>query len=197
VDPDSKRLRVSVSDGTGRAVRDGGLSRWLAATAPARTAGEVSIALVSDARMRALNRKYRGQNSPTDVLSFGSDQAPADAVGISPSSWGPTRARAATSRRARAAGAAVVFIVGDIVIATGVARRQATEAGHSYQSELRVLALHGLLHLLGHDHHDRHDQGQMARLEARLRRKGGLAAGLIERAAARPSLRRGARRATR
>jgi probable rRNA maturation factor len=207
VDPDSKRLRVSVSDGTGRAVRDGGLARWLAATAPARAAGEVSVALVSDARMRALNRKYRGQNSPTDVLSFGSDQAPTDSVRISQSSRRPTfsnafgapppsaaaRARAATSRRARAAGAAVAFIVGDIVIATGVARRQATEAGHSYQSELRLLALHGLLHLLGYDHHDRRDHGRMARLEATLRRKGGLGTGLIERAA----VRRGSRRATR
>ncbi len=73
MDPDSKRLRVSVSDGTGRAVRDGGLARWLAATAPARAAGEVSIALVSDARMRALNRKYRGKDKTTDVLAFAHD----------------------------------------------------------------------------------------------------------------------------
>ena len=50
--------------------------------------------------------------------------------------------------------------LGDIVIATGVAQRQATEAGHSVGTELRVLALHGLLHLLGYDH-DR-DDGQMA-----------------------------------
>ena len=71
--------------------------------------------------------------------------------------------------------------LGDIVIATGVARRQAREAGHPYNTELRVLALHGLLHLLGFDHHDTKDNGRMARLEARLRRKGGLAAGLIER----------------
>ena len=71
---------------------------------------------------------------------------------------------------------------GDIVIATGVAKRQAKDAGHSLQAELRVLALHGLLHLLGYDHHARDDGGQMARVEARLRRKGGLTSGLIERA---------------
>jgi len=155
VDPDSKRVRVLVSDGTGRAVRDGGLARWLAAVAPPRAAGEVSVALVSDARMRALNRQYRRQDKATDVLSFVAD-AP----------------------------------LGDIVIAAGVARRQAKEAGHSYQAELRVLALHGLLHLLGYDHHDAKDKGRMARAEARLRRKGGLATGLIERAAEKPRTRR-------
>jgi probable rRNA maturation factor len=71
-------------------------------------------------------------------------------------------------------------VLGDIAIATGVARRQARDVGHTYAQELRVLALHGLLHLLGYDHHA--DGGRMARLESRLRRKGGLSAGLTERA---------------
>lgn len=70
-------------------------------------------------------------------------------------------------------------VLGDVVIAAGVAARQAVRAGHSLQAELRVLALHGLLHLLGYDHE--HDDGRMARLELRLRRKGGLREGLIER----------------
>jgi probable rRNA maturation factor len=71
--------------------------------------------------------------------------------------------------------------LGDVVIAIGTARRQARDAGHSYQSELRVLALHGLLHLLGYDHEHADDAGRMRRIEARLRRRGGLRAGLIER----------------
>jgi probable rRNA maturation factor len=71
-----------------------------------------------------------------------------------------------------------VFL-GDIVIARGVARRQAREAGHPESTEWRVLALHGLLHLLGYDHET--DNGRMARVEARLRRAGGLPVGLIER----------------
>jgi probable rRNA maturation factor len=155
VDPGSKRLRVSVTDGAGRRVRDGGLSAWLTSVAPARATGEVAVALVTDARIRELNRRFRHADKNTDVLSF---------------SFAHSAERRAHSE------------LGDIVIATGVARRQAKEAGHSLQAELRVLALHGLLHLLGYDHHSRDDRGRMARVEARLRRKGGLRAGLIERA---------------
>jgi probable rRNA maturation factor len=153
VDPDSS-LRVTVSDGRGRPLRAAGLARWLAGVAPARARGEVAVAIVGDARMRALNRRYRRKDRPTDVLSFpaGDDPAPA-------------------ARR----------VLGDVVIASGVARRQAREAGHAYATELRMLALHGLLHLLGYDHEDPADAGRMARTEARLRRKGGLRLGLIER----------------
>ena len=66
------------------------------------------------------------------------------------------------------------------MIAIGRARRQARDAGHRLGDELRLLALHGLLHLAGYDHE--RDAGRMARVERALRRKGGLEAGLIERA---------------
>jgi probable rRNA maturation factor len=69
--------------------------------------------------------------------------------------------------------------LGDVIIAAGVARRQALAAGHSLQTELKVLALHGLLHLLGYDHET--DDGRMLRVERRLRLKCGLREGLIER----------------
>ncbi len=166
MDPDSKRLSVFVSDGRGRPVRDGGLSRWLAAAAPARARGEVAVALVSDAHIRKLNSQYRRKPVPTDVLSFPARSGISDPgfLAADPGSRIPARA------------------LGDIVIATGIARRQARDACHSYQTELRVLALHGLLHLLGYDHDRKNDAGRMARLEARLRRKGGLRAGVIERA---------------
>jgi probable rRNA maturation factor len=141
-------LRVTVTDGRGRPVRDAGLARWLAAVAPAGTLGEVAVALASDALVRTLNQRYRHTNSPTDVLSF-----PAGERGF----------------------------LGDIVIATGVAKRQARERRHPYRTELRVLALHGLLHLLGYDHENPVDKGAMARIEGRLRRKGGLSDGLIGR----------------
>jgi probable rRNA maturation factor len=144
-----RSLQVSASDEQGRPLR-GSLARWLAEVAPARARGSVAIAVVSDARVRALNRRYRRKDQATDVLSF-----PAESAGD------PAR------------------YLGDIVIARGVARRQARAIGHPETTELRVLALHGLLHLLGYDHE--HDDGQMARLERRLRRKGGLREGLIER----------------
>ena len=73
-------------------------------------------------------------------------------------------------------------LLGDIAIAVGVARRQARDAGHAFATEVRVLALHGLLHLLGYDHET--DTGEMARAEARLRRRSGLPSGLIERGGA-------------
>ena len=110
--------------------------------------------------MRILNRSYRRRDYATDVLSF------------------------EAGRRASRTPHSASSHLGDIVIATGVARRQAREAGHSYQTELRVLALHGLLHLLGYDHERPDDRGRMARREAGLRRKGGLKAGLIARAGA-------------
>ena len=75
--------------------------------------------------------------------------------------------------------------LGDVVIAHGVAARQAAAAGHSLNTEIRVLALHGLLHLLGYDHE--RDDGKMRRLERRLRVLGGLREGLIERATHTPS----------
>ena len=141
-----------------------GLAAWLRRVAPAKARGAVSIALVSDQRVRALNKTYRRKDYATDVLSFPSfSSVPSvPAVPSNPQSPIPNP------------------FLGDIVIARGVARRQARDARHSEQTELRVLALHGLLHLLGYDHEQ--DRGTMRRVEQRLRRKGGLPAGLIERA---------------
>jgi probable rRNA maturation factor len=72
-------------------------------------------------------------------------------------------------------------IAGDLAISVETAARQAREAGHPLATELQILVLHGVLHLAGYDHET--DSGQMARKEAALRRRFGLAHGLIERAA--------------
>jgi len=132
-----------------------GLGPWMVKHAPAKAKGDLSIAIVSDRRMRALNRQFRGNDAVTDVLSFPADTS--------------TSLRAGEPR-----------FLGDIVIASGVATKQAKAAGHTLQTEVRVLALHGLLHLIGYDHES--DDGMMARAERRLRKKAGLKEGLIERA---------------
>jgi probable rRNA maturation factor len=167
--PQRPRLRVAVSDEEGHPVGRS-LARWLSSVAPSRARGTVRVALVSDRRSRTLNRTYRGIDRPTDVLSF-----PADPANPRRQPAGdPGRPDHGSGGRINGAG-----LLGDIVIAVGVMRRQARQAGHDETTELRVLALHGLLHLLGYDHE--RDAGQMARVERRLRRKGGLREGLIER----------------
>jgi probable rRNA maturation factor len=153
-DPDST-LTVDVTDGRGRAVAGGSLARWIRSIAPASARGALAIAIVPDAQIRKLNRRYRRVDKPTDVLSFSSDTP---------------------------------GVLGDIVIARGISRRQAREHRHGVETELRILALHGLLHLIGYDHDNVKDAGRMRRAEERLRRKGGLPAGLIARAPASPAL---------
>src|SRR5437868_3783330 len=99
--------------------------------------------------MRRMNREFRGKDKPTDVLSFS----------------------AAQNGKSK--------IAGDIAICKEIARSHARALGHSLETELKVLLLHGLLHLAGHDHEK--DQGKMAALEQELRAKLKLPTGLIER----------------
>jgi probable rRNA maturation factor len=184
-------LRVSVVDAKGVGLRAPGLAAWLVRVAPKAAAGEVTVAIVPDARVRALNRTYRAKDKATDVLSFPSGLQTSDlrlqegpAVRSpqsevrSPKSGVRSPKSGVRSPKSGVRSPKSAFL-GDIVIARGVARRQARDAGHSESIEWRVLALHGLLHLLGYDHEI--DNGRMAKLEARLRRHGGLPAGLIER----------------
>jgi probable rRNA maturation factor len=133
------------------------LGRFLsAAQAAVRLKGQVTVLLTTDAAIRKLNRQFRGKNKATDVLSF-----PAE---------GPLP------------GSPVEEIAGDIAISVTTALGQAAEQGHSLSTEIKVLILHGLLHLAGYDHEA--DAGQMARRERLLRAKLGLPQGLIERAEA-------------
>ena len=159
-------LHVLVADDRGRRLSAPGLARWLARVAPARAHGTVSVALVGDACIRRLNRQYRGIDRATDVLSFPYIEGDGSPYVYRGGSRPPVT-------------------LGDIVIARGVARRQAREAGHAERTELRVLALHGLLHLLGYDHEG---DGRMRGVERRLRRKGGLREGLIDRSLRHPVL---------
>jgi probable rRNA maturation factor len=133
------------------------LARFLSqAQTAVRLRGEVTVVLTTDAAIRKLNRRFRGKNKATDVLSF-----PADGIGAEE-------------------------IAGDLAISVPIALRQAVEQNHSLSTEIKVLILHGLLHLAGHDHEA--DEGKMARRERLLRTRLGLPQGLIERAATKPTV---------
>jgi probable rRNA maturation factor len=111
--------------------------------------GEVEVLLSDDSTLQRLNKSFRGKNKPTDVLSF------------------PTPAEIADHH------------AGDLAISLETAARQAATYGHSLRDEVRILLLHGLLHLSGLDHET--DNGEMAIRESTLRRELRLPNTLIER----------------
>ncbi len=115
---------------------------WLApvVAALAPESEGLGVRFVGDRAMRLANRRFRGKDKATDVLSF-----PGDAAGEGKG------------------------YLGDILISVPTARRQAEAAGHDVDRELKVLLLHGILHCLGYDHET--DQGEMERLERRLRKR--------------------------
>jgi probable rRNA maturation factor len=113
--------------------------------------GEVEVLLASDKMLRRLNREWRGKDKATDVLSFPAAEEMAAVYG------------------------------GDLAVSLETAKRQAEEHGHSLRDEVRILLLHGLLHLAGMDHEV--DGGEMAEREAELRKRLRLPNGLIARAA--------------
>lgn len=111
--------------------------------------GAVNVLITSSEELRALNSRFRHKDAATDVLSF-------------PAMPGWNRQFA-----------------GDVAISADIAGHNAQRLGHSVAEEIKILILHGMLHLAGHDHES--DRGEMARLEGRLRKSLGLPAGLIER----------------
>jgi probable rRNA maturation factor len=156
----TKRDRAAVIENRQRAVR---LARRPLETFLCRVQDElglqgagVTICLVSDAEIARMNETFRKKKGPTDVLSF------------------PTvaRRRPARFRRGSIKLKAGEYL-GDIAISPATARRYAKQHGRKLSSELRVLILHGVLHLLGYDHET--DRGEMDRVERKLRKRFGLA----------------------
>jgi probable rRNA maturation factor len=128
------------------------LNRFLVeATEALGLAGDFSVLLTGDDQLRAMNQQFRGLDKPTDVLSF------------------PALPEIGNGGQG-----------GDLAISLETAATQAADHGHSLEMEVKVLILHGLLHLAGYDHE--RDQGQMRRRESRLRKQFALPAGLVERA---------------
>jgi probable rRNA maturation factor len=133
-----------------------GLTRFLnRARLAVGVKGAVDVLLANDATLRHLNKTFRGKNKSTDVLSF-----PA------PTAFAKKHA-------------------GDLAISLETAARQAATHGHRLPDEIKILILHGLLHLSGEDHET--DKGEMAAREASLRREFRLPATLIERTTTSPS----------
>jgi probable rRNA maturation factor len=128
------------------------LNRYLARARRATgLKGKVNVLLTSSTEMKSLNRRFRGNDKPTDVLSFPSE---------------PDSGKQ---------------FAGEIAISTEIATKNAHTLGHSPAEEVKILVLHGLLHLCGYDHEC--DNGRMARREKQLRAKLHLPLGLIERTA--------------
>jgi len=114
----------------------------------------VNVLVTSSAAVRSLNRQFRGQNKATDVLSF-------------PSTPSTSKIRKP------------VAVAGDVAISADIALENSIRLGHPAGQEIKILVLHGILHLAGFDHE--RDNGEMARKEAKLRRALRLPATLIER----------------
>jgi probable rRNA maturation factor len=137
-----------------------GLARFLnRARAAVGIKGEVHVLLADDATLKRLNKTFRGKNKATDVLSFPAGDA----------SVGDSSVLAGNGSG----------VAGDLAISLETAARQAEQFGHSLRDEVRVLLLHGVLHLAGFDHEA--DAGEMAAREAELRRELRVTTSLIAR----------------
>ncbi len=129
---------------------DTALAKFVARASRAiKLEGAVNVLVTGSSELRSLNRRFRAKDQPTDVLSF--PPGPCFVNGLA----------------------------GDIAISADIAKENARRLGHSAAQEIKILALHGVLHLVGYDHES--DQGAMAGKERQLRRSLGLPLGLIER----------------
>lgn len=109
---------------------------------------ELSIALVGETRMRALNKKYRGKDRVTDVLSFGEPKNQKNKTPKNETFVGPPDN---------------VVRLGEVIICPGEAKKNAAKIGHSVKKEIAILIIHGVLHLLGYDHEKEYGRDKMAR----------------------------------
>jgi len=132
---------VQVDDLFAAEVDAAGIARAVGATltAEGHPDSEVSVVVTTDEVLAGLNQLYRGGAGPTDVLSF-SAQEPAPGFVSAPEA---------------------AAYLGDILIALPFTRRQAAELGQNLADELRLLAVHGCLHLLGYDHVDPDEEARM------------------------------------
>ena len=125
------------------------LTRFVLAREDKHCNTEVSISFVTDEAIAELNEKYRGKTGPTDVLSFECDGVDDDLSAM-------TLAEDP------------IFELGDVVIAPDVASRQTREFGTTFEEEISLLLVHGLLHLCGYDHVEDDEAEVMEKREAEI-----------------------------
>ncbi|MGB9466529.1 MAG: rRNA maturation RNase YbeY [Candidatus Acidiferrum sp.] len=135
---------------------------------------DVTVCLVSDAEIARMNEAFRKKKGPTDVLSFpaGKKRRVLACGRKRINTENAENTESAEKSRGKRESKAADMYLGDIVIAPETARRYAKRNGRSLSNELRVLILHGVLHLLGYDHET--DHGEMNRIEHAMRRRFGL-----------------------
>lgn len=127
-----------------------GVSRYTLDEMGINPLAELSILVVDSAYMAELNQKWMEKTGPTDVLAFPMDELD--------SARGPGSGEDADE----------TVLLGDLVLCPEVARRQAEAEGRTYEQEMRLLTVHGILHLLGYDHGEPEEQREMFGLQDRL-----------------------------
>jgi probable rRNA maturation factor len=135
-------IEIEVQNATvfGPVPDDGQLGRWAAAALRDRREAELTLRLVDEAESRALNERYRGKSAPTNVLSFPAE-LPAELD---------------------------IPLLGDIVICAPLVAEEASSQGKPAEAHWAHLVVHGVLHLLGHDHQEEAEAGKMEALEIEL-----------------------------
>ena len=122
------------------------LARFLLDALRIHPLAELSIILVDEETMAQLHERWMDEPGPTDVMAFPMDELRVGDDNIEPEPG----------------------LLGDVVLCPAVAQRQAVSAGHSLADELYLLTTHGILHLLGYDHHTPDEEREMFGLQARL-----------------------------
>ncbi|MFH1523663.1 MAG: rRNA maturation RNase YbeY [Chloroflexota bacterium] len=113
---------------------------------------DLTLALADDSRIQALNRDFLGIDAPTDVLSFPADEPDPE-----------------TGRR----------YLGDVIISLPRATEQASERGHPVEDEIQLLVIHGILHLLGHDHAEAGEKARMWAIQAEVLERLGVSLSVV------------------
>lgn len=142
-------MTVAVNNESGVEVDEHGLARlaqYVLGEMGVHPQAELSLMMMDEPAMAALNKEYKGETGPTDVLAFPMDDL-----------------RPMSDEEAEE-----TELLGDVVLCPSVAEAQARDAGHDTAAELRLLCTHGILHLLGYDHHEPDEEREMFGLQARL-----------------------------